>query len=118
VAADESVCEDEKLSHYCHDGDLSGFSDFDHGPVFGFEFRVASDDVEGRHVEGLSGSWAAAADGPLAMGLAAVTLARGARPTRLAAWALSRHPSSGVSTTRTFAVASPRHGMLVKMSKR
>jgi hypothetical protein len=37
-----------------------------------------------------------------------LSLARGARPTRLAAWAWSRDPSSGVSTTSTFAVASPR----------
>ena len=76
LTADEGVCEDEKLSHDCHDGDLGGFSGFDHGLVFGFEFRVASDGVEGGHVESLSGSWAAATDGSLAMGLATVPCER------------------------------------------
>src|ERR1700734_2609769 len=36
-----------------------------------------------------------------------LSLGTGARPTRLAAWACSRRPSSGVSTTSTFAVTSP-----------
>src|ERR1700722_12963163 len=72
LITDEGVGEDEELSHDRHDGDLGGFSGFDHGLVFGFEFRVASDGVEGGHVESLSGSWAPAADGSLSMGLAAV----------------------------------------------
>ena len=71
-AADEGVGEDEKLSHDCHDGDLGGFSGFDHSLVFGLEFGVQSDGVEGGHVESLSGSWAPAPDGSLRMGLAAV----------------------------------------------
>jgi len=47
-----------------------------------------------------------------------LSLATGARPTRLAACGWSRRPSSGVSTTSTFAVPSPKLGMLVKMAKR
>src|SRR5580700_7959824 len=72
MITDEGVGEDEELSHDRYDGDLGGFSDFDHGFVFGLEFRVQSDGVEGGHVESLSGSWAPAADGSLSMGLAAV----------------------------------------------
>src|ERR1700735_20154 len=68
LITDEGVGEDEELSHDRHDGDLGGFSGFDHGFVFGLELRGQSDGVESGHVESLSGSGAPGADGWVSKG--------------------------------------------------
>jgi hypothetical protein len=90
----ESVREDGKLSHDHYDGDLSRFSGFGHGLIFGFEFRVASDRGDGGHVESLSGSRAAATDGSFltpgggtVIGVGAFSAYGGLAPLRYAATA-------------------------------
>lgn len=90
--AQESVCEDNELSHDCYDRDFGWFLGFSEGVVSGLEVRVEADGDQGRHVERL------AYDGPTAEDEARPDcLSLGARPESLPTAFASSSPSSGIS---------------------
>jgi hypothetical protein len=62
VGLQEGVCEDDKFSHDCGQGDLYGLSGFDELCVFGRHVGIEPGGDEGWHVKGLADVGAAASN--------------------------------------------------------